>query len=133
MDELTPSERGELEVLSRMPLTDAGQARLEVLRQKASQSTPASAADELASLRQQLEQARRREQDLRAALAEAQKFMATLPDGIGDVLGEHFAEAPEFWEWHQGAMWAVDDALKRAALRETGTPGDEAGEGERGL
>lgn len=65
MDELTPSEQGELEVLSRMPLTDAGQARLEALRQKAGQSPP---ADELASLRQQLATAQAERDRLRAAL-----------------------------------------------------------------
>lgn len=48
---------------------------------------------------------------LKVALAASQKFLATLPDGIGDIVDEHLVEAPEFWEMYNitrdKATWAL--------------------------
>lgn len=73
---------------------------------------PPMPTDELADLRAQLAASQARAAQLETALEDTRKFLDTLPGGIGDVLKEHFVEAPEFWEWHQQVMWSAEKALK---------------------
>ncbi len=135
MDELTPSEQGELEVLSRMPLTDAGQARLEALRQKAGQSPP---ADELTALRQQLTAAQavlvslsNQRDRLRAALEDiAQRGPESKPIEDSDYAWDNLSEGRELsiasahYVYGDELAWWNAAQIARQALDETVTPKD---------